>query len=158
MESGTAIAPDATSMQQASNATTATLRRRRTRQGKFRLITLDQLDARTAAAQSARQLIATLSTDLGNDLTVGQQQLVARAALLGAITSDFETRWVAGEPIQLSDYLSACNVQRRILATLGLERRPREVPSLADYLAALRAQEANGAPASEEPAPEGTQP
>ena len=42
-------------------------RRTRTRRGKIRLVTLDALDARTAAAHSVRELIATLTNDLGND-------------------------------------------------------------------------------------------
>jgi hypothetical protein len=100
-----------------------------TRAGKIKLVSLDQLDGRTAAAKEARQLIATLSADLGNDLSVGEQQLVTRAAMLGAIMSDFEARWVAGEQMPLMDYLAAVNVQRRVLATLhgGLPRRSRDV-------------------------------
>jgi hypothetical protein len=104
-------------------------RQMRTRQGKARLVTLDGLDARTAAAKAARHLVDSLSSDLGGDdqLSAGQRQLVHRAALTGAIVSDYEARWVAGEPIALNEYLAAVNVQRRVLATLGLERRPRDV-------------------------------
>lgn len=59
-----------------------------------------------------------------------------RAAMTGAIVADFEARWVAGEQVQLGDYLQAVNVQRRLLATLGLERRARDVtPTLQEYLA-----------------------
>jgi hypothetical protein len=37
--------------------------------------------------------------------------------------------------VPLSDYLTAVNVQRRVLATLGLQRRQRDVsPTLSDYL------------------------
>jgi hypothetical protein len=109
----------------------------RTRQGKARLVTLDGLDARTAAAKAARHLIETLSSDLGGDdqLSAGQRQLVHRAALCGAIIADFEARWVAGQTIPLNEYLSAVNVQRRVLATLGLERRVKDVgPSLGEIL------------------------
>jgi hypothetical protein len=112
-------------------------RQMRTRSGKARLVTLDGLDARTAAAKAARHLIDMLSSDLGgaDQLSAGQRQLVHRAALCGAIVADFEARWVAGQPIPLNEYLSAVNVQRRVLATLGLERRAREVgPTLGDLL------------------------
>lgn len=104
---------------------------RKTRAGKARLLTFNVLDARTAAYADARRLVETLSTDLGGDdqLSEGERQLVTRAALVGAIVSDFETRWVTGESVRLSDYLSACNVQRRILATLGLKRQAKTVGS-----------------------------
>jgi hypothetical protein len=71
-----------------------------------------------------------------DNLTEGTRQLCQRAALLSAITEDLETRWLSGEPTDLGLYFMACNTQRRILATLGLERQgPRDVsPSLAGYL------------------------
>jgi hypothetical protein len=103
-------------------------RRSQTRTGKVRLVS-KQLDGRTAAFKAAQTLIRTLSADLGNDLSVGEQQLVTRAALVGAIASDFEARWVAGEQVPLLDYLAAVNVQRRVLATLGLQRRAKTVGS-----------------------------
>ncbi len=106
--------------------------------GKTRLLTLDALDGRTAAAKRARDLIAALEADLGgaDHLSVGQQQLVQRVAVLGALAEDYEARWIAGEQVEVGEYLSAINVQRRVLATLGLERRARDVtPRLADILA-----------------------
>jgi hypothetical protein len=127
------------SVQQTSDAAIAGLpRRSRTRQGKARLLTLGSLDARTAAARDARNLVTALSADLGGDdqLSAGERQLVTRAALVGAIVADFEARWVAGEPVAFADYFAACNVQRRILATLGLRRRPKEVLPLRDRWAA----------------------
>jgi hypothetical protein len=128
------VRPDTTAKQQSCGKLP---RQMRTRQGKARLVTLDGLDARTAAAKAARHLIETLSSDMGGDdqLSVGQRQLVHRAALCGAIIADFEARWVAGQTIPLNEYLSAVNVQRRVLATLGLERRAKPVETLAEYLA-----------------------
>jgi hypothetical protein len=64
------------------------------------------------------------------DPTIQQQQLITRAALLGAMVADLETRWVAGEQINLGDYLATVNTQRRVLATLGLERRSKDVTSV----------------------------
>jgi hypothetical protein len=131
MESVVEVLRDPTLAQQANGAGAARLpRRARTRQGKVRLLTLDVLDARTAAAQAARELIAQLAADLypgeGEDqLTAGERQLVHRAALTGAIAADFEARWVIGQDVALADYLQAVNVQRRVLATLGIERRQR---------------------------------
>jgi hypothetical protein len=124
-------------------------RKTRTRQGKARLLTLDSLDGRTAAAQAARQLIDTLTSDLGGDdqISEGQRQLVQRAAVCGAMIADYEARWIAGQPIPLNEYLAAVNVQRRVLATLGLERRARDVtlPSPLEYAAMVDAQDAKEA-------------
>jgi hypothetical protein len=101
--------------------------RTRTRQGKERLLTFDSLDQRTAAYSGALQLVAALTADVGGDPTAAELQLIQRAALTGAIANDFETRWIAGEVIPLSDYLACCNVQRRELMALGLERRARPI-------------------------------
>ena len=96
---------------------------------KQRFLTLDALDERTSAYTATVKLIDTLATDMGghDQMSEGERQLVTRAALLGAIVADFETKWVAGQQIPLSEYLSAVNVQRRVLATLGLERRQKDV-------------------------------
>ena len=96
---------------------------------KQRFLTLDAIDARTTAHAGVVKLIEALATDMGghDQMSEGERQLVTRAALLGAIVGDFETRWVTGQQIPLSEYLSAVNVQRRVLATLGLERRQKEV-------------------------------
>jgi hypothetical protein len=101
----------------------------RTRQGKVRLRSLDDLDNRTAAARRARDLVADLESDLGGGdrLPVGLRELVKRAAMLGAIVEDCEVRWLERKPVDLAAYLSAVNAQRRVLATIGLDRRPRDI-------------------------------
>jgi hypothetical protein len=103
--------------------------RKRTRKGKTRLLTLDALDGRTAAYVAARKLVETMSRDLGgaDQLSEGERQLVQRVALVGAIVSDFETKWVAGQKIELGDYLQACRTQCRLLSSLGLQRRSRDI-------------------------------
>jgi hypothetical protein len=130
MDSGTEIPGDAPRVHQGrSDPASYFPRRSQTRTGKVRLVSLEQLDGRTAAFKAAQNQIRMLSADLGNDLSVAEQQLVTRAALVGAIASDFEARWVAGEQVPLMDYLAAVNVQRRVLATLGLQRRAKTVGS-----------------------------
>jgi len=135
-------AADTAQLQEANGTAVANLpRRSRTRQGKARLLTLECLDQRTAAYHAAVALIASLTSDLGGDdqLSAGERELIRRAALCGAILADFEARWVAGQEVALADYLSAVNVQRRVLATLGLRRRPRDVrvPSLEEIVTNL---------------------
>src|SRR6266566_9375036 len=77
--------------------------------GKARLLTLADLDKRTAAAQCALQLVEAISNDLGgaDQLTQCTKQLVRRAAVLAAYLESCEVKWLKGENIELLDYLSA---------------------------------------------------
>ena len=99
----------------------------RTRAGRVRLRTLDDLDNRTAAARRARELVADLETDLGGGLTTGERELVKRAAMLGAIVEDQEVRWLQRQPADLALYGTLVDRQRRILETLALRRVARDV-------------------------------
>jgi hypothetical protein len=92
---------------------------------KLRLLTLGHLDGRTLAARRARELI---------EASEGEKQLVQRAAVLGAYIESLEVRWLNGEKVDLADYLAACNTQRRILATVGLARRTKDIGGLGDLL------------------------
>jgi glutathione S-transferase len=115
--------------------------------GKLRLLTLGHLDGRTAAARRARELIEVIQTDLGGGdrLSEGERQLVQRAAVLGAYIESCEVKWLGGEAVDLADYLAAINAQRRVLATIGLERRARNVtPSVAEYVARMPVDEEAG--------------
>jgi hypothetical protein len=109
--------------------------------GKMRLKTLDHIDGRTLAARRAHELIAGISRDLGGDddasqLTEGERQLIQRAAILGAMIESNEADWLGGDAVDLSNYFMALNVQRRILVTLGLERRSKDVtPPTMDEIA-----------------------
>jgi hypothetical protein len=121
----------------------------RTKYGKIRLGSIDELDGRTAAAKKAQALVAGLVADLGADPSTGQRQLVTRAALLAAIIEDMEARWIGGEQIDFSEYTLLVNAQRRLLATVGLERRARDVtpPTIEEYARHVRERAREGAPA-----------
>src|ERR1044072_8249569 len=99
------------------------------RSRKIRLVAINQLDGRTTAARRVRELTAALISDLGgaDHISTGQSQLVQRADVLGAVIEDFETRWGAGETVDMAAYLSTINAQRRVLVTLGLERKARDL-------------------------------
>lgn len=105
---------------------------------KSRLLTFDHLDGRTLAMRKVRQVEAEIASDLGGPegLSEAQRALARRAAVLSAVLEDAEARWALGERFDLQAYLAAVNALRRVLATLGLERRMRDaVPALHDYLA-----------------------
>ena len=128
MDATTQPATDTTSRRPGYDAKASPLRKRRgqvgrTRQGKIRLLTLDQLDGRSAAFRDAQKLIDELAAEMGGKITAFDREHLEHAAMLGAIARDFEVRWAAGEQIALVEYLSTLNVQRRYLADLELRRR-----------------------------------
>ncbi len=92
---------------------------------KVRLLTLDHLDGRCLAVRRVRRVETEIATDLGGaeHISEGQRALCRRAAVLAAIVEDAEARWADGQSFDLPEYLSAVNSLRRILATIGLERR-----------------------------------
>jgi hypothetical protein len=129
---GDEMQAEATETQTSSDAPGAV-----TRYGKARFLTLADLDQRTGAYRETVKLIAEMEVDLGgaDELSSGERQLVQRAGVLGAVLSDIETRWIGGEPIDVAAYCTTVNAQRRVLETIGLRRRARDVtPSLQAYL------------------------
>jgi hypothetical protein len=92
---------------------------------KVRLLTLSHLDGRTTAARRVRELIEAFGRDLGGagQLSEGARQLIQRAAVLGAYIEHCEAQWLGGVAIDLADYLQVINAQRRVLASIALERR-----------------------------------
>lgn len=104
---------------------------------KLRLATLDSLDGRTKAARLARALVDNIEADLGGAdcLSAGERQLAQRAGVLAAMLESQEAAWLAGDKFNLTDYLASINAQRRVLESLGLQRRTKDVtPTLGEYL------------------------
>jgi hypothetical protein len=111
--------------------------------GKVRLLTLSDLDKRTGAAYRAHSLMRAITEDLGGEdrLATGERQIIQRAALLGALAEDQEARWLLGQPIDTGTLCAIGNAQRRLLETVGLKHRPRDVTRLSTYLANTTADE-----------------
>ena len=104
---------------------------------KVRLLSLHDLDRRTAAYQRTVALIDAIEADAGghDQLTTGQRQIVQRIALTCALAEHLEARWLSGEEIDPTIYCTLANAQKRLLELVGLRRLPRDVtPSLTDYL------------------------
>jgi len=104
---------------------------------KVRLLSLHDLDRRTAAYQRTVALIDAIEADAGghDQLTTGQRQIIQRIALTCALAEHLEARWLSGEEIDPVLYCTLANAQKRLLESVGLRRVPRDVtPSLTDYL------------------------
>ena len=95
--------------------------------GKVRLLTFQDLDNRTLAARRVRETEQAIAEDLGGParLSEGQRQLARRVAILGSILESVEVLWATGQEFDLGQYLATVNCHRRVLRTLGLERRTR---------------------------------
>ena len=105
--------------------------------GKVRLLSLHDLDRRTAAYRRTVDLIEQIETDAGGHdrLSTGERQIIQRIALTCALAEHLEARWLSGEEIDPVLYCTLANAQKRLLESVGLRRVPRDVaPSLTDYL------------------------
>jgi hypothetical protein len=119
-------------------------RRRPAKRAKVALLTLDDLDRRTAAFANVQSTISALTADMAHEPSAAEKMLIQRAAVLGAVLADCETRWIKGDGIDAKDYCTVVNAQRRTLETIGIRRGQRDVsvPTL-DQIAEELAREAN---------------
>jgi hypothetical protein len=103
---------------------------------KSRYLTLSDLDSRTKAARRALTLRAGFLVDLGgsDNSSTAQTELAQRGAVLGAMLEDREAKYLSGDGINLTEYCTLVNAQRRVLADIGLERRQKDVLTLDNYL------------------------
>jgi hypothetical protein len=91
---------------------------------KVRLLSLHDLDRRTAAYRRTADLIEQIEADAGghDHLSTGQRALIQRAALACVLAEHMEVRWLSGEQIDPALYCTLANAQRRLLETVGLRR------------------------------------
>ncbi len=118
---------------------TITKRRHVTKRGKYRLLTLDALDQRTAAYAAVQKRIDRYVADAGGEtnITAAKRETYAEAAVLGAIAEDLAVRWAVCEPsFDLGELLSTVKTQNRLLASAdAFERAARDVSSFGQLLA-----------------------
>ncbi len=101
-----------------------------------------EADGRTSWAKRFRDLVAGHISDLGgaDTLSEGQRALIRRGAALGTELERMEGRLAEGLPVDLDLYGRLAAHQRRILESIGLERKAKDVspPDLRTYLAQRR--------------------
>jgi hypothetical protein len=101
-----------------------------------------RLDQRSSMCRRLRDLIALHVQDLGgtDNVSEAEQRLVRRAAMLTLQLELMEQRWAANEdevvsPQALDAYQRMTGALRRVLESLGLKRRARDVaPSLGEII------------------------
>ncbi len=102
-------------------------------------------DGSSAWSRRYKDLIAAHASDLGGAdvLSEAQRSLVRRASAIELELEQMEGRLSQGEPVDLDAFTRAAGHLRRILETLGLERRPRDItPPLRTYLEDVHAEAA----------------
>ena len=112
---------------------------------------LEGIDGRNAWVRRLRDLIALHLSDLGGEDAVSEAErsIIRRIATLTVELERMETGFaMAGEalPEQIDLYQRTASSLRRLLESIGLERRSRTVvPSVSEYLTHVAAQEKAGA-------------
>lgn len=115
-----------------------------TRQGTGSAL-LPGVDGRSTMARRYRELVTTISDDLGGDLPAAKQAIVNRAATLIAWCEQAEAEFARTGELDTATFTTATNTLRRLLADIGLERQCKDVtPTLHEYLADKARQKAEG--------------
>ena len=101
---------------------------------KARLVSLDQIDRRTKAAQLALETKNAIISDLGgpDQLSTLERLLAEHAAMASAVVADSYTRWLKGEQIALAELATVSNTYMRAAMALGLGRRAKDVTASID--------------------------
>jgi hypothetical protein len=98
------------------------------------------VDQRSPWVRRAKDVIAAHLSDLGgvDNTSAAERSIIRRAAILTVELERLETKFaLAGEAsaADLDIYARVAANMRRLLETVGIQRRPRDVtPSLAEYL------------------------
>ncbi len=102
-------------------------------------------DGNAAWTRRWRDLVSAHACDLGGAaaLSEAQSSLVRRVATIEIELEQLEGKLSKGETVDLDAYTRAANSLRRLLETLGIERRARIVspPTLAEIAATIEAEE-----------------
>jgi hypothetical protein len=112
--------------------------------GKVRLLSLADLDRRTAVYREVSELVDRIESELGgrDALSSARRQVIEAGALASAMRRDLAVRWLNGDPVDPSTYATLCNCERRQYeAAEAYQFVARDVtPSLKDYVRHLQAQ------------------
>jgi hypothetical protein len=103
-----------------------------------RLLSLGDLDRRTAVYREVTDLVDRIENELGgrDRLSSARRQVIEAGALASAMRRDLGVRWLNGEPVDVGTYSALCNAERRQYEAAGaLNFAPKDVtPRLSEYL------------------------
>lgn len=98
---------------------------------------LKRMDQRSQLARALNERLAVIGEDLGGlaELSGIQRSLLERFIHAEALVQEIEDRARKGEPFNTGQYLAITDRVLRIGQTLGLHRKAKRVPTLAERLA-----------------------
>jgi len=112
--------------------------------GKIRLLTLDDLDGRTRAAQRAHDLTDKLLAERGGaDSGELRRAMTTGVALLTTMVEHYAARWLSGDPVDPASIATLLNARRRDAELIGIDPEPRDITPtrrLADHIARRQAE------------------
>lgn len=114
-----------------------------------RLLSLDDLDRRTRAFQTAHDMKRAIVSDLGGEDQLSTLELIQaeNAAVDAAVLRDLQVRWLRGDEVEAATLATIENVFNRTAAALGTKRRPRDaMPTLTQFVDGIARQEPVGEP------------
>ena len=87
------------------------------------------VDGRSAIVRRYRDLVDAIISDLGGDdaISEGQRQLARRASALSVQCEQIEAVMANGGTINANDYVRLVNALNRVLGSIGLKRRMKDV-------------------------------
>lgn len=101
---------------------------------------LDLVDGRSLPVRAVNAAYAAIMSDLGGEQNVAYtaRSLALRGANIEVWISSVEARLLSGEkadPDLLRSFLHASNVLHGLYRTIGLKRKPKDIPTLQEFLA-----------------------
>ena len=99
------------------------------------------VDGRSASSRRYRDLAMSFGDDLGGAavLTEAQRALVFQAAALVVQSEALNGAMIRGESVDVEQQTRVANALGRTLNRLGIRKRPSPAPTIAEYLAARKA-------------------
>ncbi|WP_202354062.1 hypothetical protein [Mesorhizobium sp. 113-3-3] len=97
---------------------------------------LPGVNGRSSIMRRYREIYGQLVSDMGGDPSEAKSIIAKRSTTLAIWCEEAEASMANGGDIDISEFTTATNALRRLLADIGLERRARDItPSLADIIA-----------------------
>jgi hypothetical protein len=96
---------------------------------------LPEAEATARRLRRFRRVRAQLIADRGNDPTQAQEILADNAAALAIRLEAEVAKMMQGRMVDVGELNTSMNTLRRLLETLGIERQPRDITTLSEYLA-----------------------
>ena len=107
---------------------------------------LPDLDGRSAMARRFKDITSAVLTDQGgaDQCSESRLQLVRRFAAAAVLAEQMEARLANGEEINIAEHGLLCSTLVRLSTRIGINRVPKTIVSLHDYLEAAASEPVEG--------------